>query len=63
MAIPLDKIITNTENVYEKTSIAILEASKMSRLAAKSHTVSDEKITSMALTRAMDNEVELANDE
>lgn len=60
MSIPLDQIISNTDNIYEKTTIAILEAKRIAKEQMVTGDTSDEKIAIEALNHAMNNEVELA---
>ncbi len=65
MGIPLDKIITFDQNVYEMTSVAILEAK---RLASESildehQAPPKEKLVSQALTSTMENKVEYLREE
>lgn len=63
MGIPLDQIITFEDNVYELTSIAILEAQKLAIEAGRNNVKSNEKLVSQALTRTMNNEVEIEKED
>lgn len=63
MSIPLDKIITYNENVYEMTSVAILEAQYLAGRASLSDERSAEKLVSKALNETLDGKVVFAHQE
>lgn len=64
MSIPLDKIITYNENVYEMTSVAILEAQYLAGKASQTtEKQPDEKLVSKALNETLDGNVVFAHQE
>lgn len=63
MSIPLDKIINYKENVYELTSVAILDAQRLANRIARKKESLDDKVVSKALTKTLNNEVEYTRQE
>ena len=62
MGIPLEKIITFDENVYEMTSVAILESQK---LADNLHFLNEkpkEKIVTQSIINTMNKEVDYTSE-
>ncbi len=59
--IPLDTLIDNESNVYEMTCVAIKEAGIYSQSkAGEEIEKKGEKIVSVVLTRALNNEIEFS---
>ncbi len=59
MKIPLEKLIDNDSNVYEMTCVAIKEADIYSATdTGKDIEARGDKIVSVVLTRALNNEIE-----
>jgi len=58
MGIPLDKIITFDKNVYEMTSVAIVESQKLADDLQFSREKQKEKIVTQAIINTMNDEVE-----
>jgi hypothetical protein len=64
MSIPLDKIITFENNVYEMTSVAIMEAQRLAnRLPFESDKTQKEKLVSQAIASTLEDEVEYLREE
>lgn len=63
MAIPLDKIITFNDNVYEMTSVAIMQASKLANQLPFEQQATKEKLVSQAISDTLYNEVEYIGEE
>lgn len=58
MGIPLDKIVTFDNNVYELTTVAIMEAQKLASRLPYQEDRPEEKLVSQALINTMADEVE-----
>lgn len=63
MSIPLDKIINYKDNVYELTSVAILDAQRLANRIARKKESIDDKVVSKALTKTLNDEVEYTRQE